>query len=378
MRPPHRRLVAGTVLALGALALPASASAHPGVLEVMAEVAPCTPSNTMDPSNCTDQRQYAVLNDGITQVWRESSPTATLGRGLVNYKKLPTAVRTNLGNDKTTWLIPAIITDLQIHATCRDGGVGTDAEKLEMPANVVSWQNDPFYDYIPFQKASANFGDNPASWIPVVKTLTGVDLDTVADPAAACASIGGTFTPADPLVTNATSASSATILAATTPLNNQITSLNDQVTGLNGQVAGLGGQVNTLTGQLAALQEQKNASDATAAALRAQVASLKTPLVVKLVSSSKTNGATVDVTGPPLSAVTVQLATTAAKAKSLGLPTNVLGTSTKTLDATGKLRVAVAFSKAAAKALKNNKGSLPLSVTALSAAKSNTVSKTVR
>ena len=50
--------------------------------------------------------------------------------------------------------------------------LGTDAEKLEMPANIVSWQNDPFYDYIPWQRTSANIGDNPASWIPVVKTLT--------------------------------------------------------------------------------------------------------------------------------------------------------------------------------------------------------------
>jgi hypothetical protein len=373
MRPPRYVRLAGTVAVLGALAVPAAASAHPGVFEVTAKVTPCTPSNTTDPSNCTDQRQYAVVNDGITAVWRESD-TATLGRGLVNYKKLPSAVRTNLGTDKTTWLIPAIISDLQIHATCRDGLFATDSAKLEVAANVVSWQTDPFYDYIPFQKASAGLGDDPAKWIPVVKTLTGVDLATVADPAAACASIGGTYKAADPLVTNSTAVSSATIADAVTAATSP---LNTQITGLNGQVGTLTGQVGDLTGQLAALQAQKNASDATATSLRNQLAAARTGLTVAIVTATKTRGATVDVTGPPLSAVTVQLLTTAAKAKSLGLSSTVLGSATKTLDASGKLRVAVSFSKAATKALKTAKGSLPLSVNAISAAKSKTVKKTV-
>ena len=72
---------------------------------------------------------------------------------------------------------------------------GTPARRRTRPATsprstseeaVRAWQGeDPFYAYVPFQKASAGLEDDPATWIAEVKERTGVDLATVADPVAA-------------------------------------------------------------------------------------------------------------------------------------------------------------------------------------------------
>ena len=95
---------------------------------------------------------------------------------------------------------------------------------------------------MPFQKASAGLDDHPNLWIPLVSSLTGVDLTQVSDdPAAAktqltalCEALPGpgVFVAADAMQTAATAFNSSTILAATDPLNAMITQQTTQIGGL--------------------------------------------------------------------------------------------------------------------------------------------------
>ncbi len=74
--------------------------------------------------------------------------------------------------------------DLQAHATCS----GTP---LDNGPNILAWQDaDPFFNYVPFQSTSANLGDQPSKWIPVVKAATGVDLTGMTDAQAQAACAG--------------------------------------------------------------------------------------------------------------------------------------------------------------------------------------------
>ena len=122
---------------------------------------------------------------------------APAGRGLVNYRFLPGTWR-GTANDGQPQALADVRgrrkTDLQAHATCLGAAWDT-------PANILAWQDDPFYNYIPWQKTSAGIGDEPAKWIAVVKAATGVDLAALNTPAefkAACETCpGGDYYPAD-------------------------------------------------------------------------------------------------------------------------------------------------------------------------------------
>ena len=107
--------------------------------------------------------------------------------------------------------------DLQAHAVC------TGVAALENGANIRAWQENPFFDYIPWQATSAALGDEPSTWIPLVKQLTGVDLSTLSGAgfATACTGLGGTYYKAD----TPASVTSALETAISTPLQSQITTL---------------------------------------------------------------------------------------------------------------------------------------------------------
>ncbi len=108
---------------------------------------------------------------------------------MLDYSALPSDYRAPAtAEQKLTF--PAAQTNLQAHATC------SDVASLRENATILAWQSaarEPSYAYVPWQKNSAGLGDDPASWIAVVKRATGVDLATIADPRAECERLGGRY-----------------------------------------------------------------------------------------------------------------------------------------------------------------------------------------
>lgn len=211
---------AGALAAL-ALALPASASAVPSVTIVEAKLD--TPGVTFltDPSGAglTTQTRSVVSVDGWTAGYAEDN--GVTGGGVIDYSVLPTAYRAPAtAAEKLAYA--GAQTDVQPHATC-SGVAG-----LGEAGNILVWQrnagNDPYYAYIPWQKTSAGLGDNPFAWIPVVRAVTGVDLQrlsTAADFRRACEGLRGTYHAAD----TTSSIADALIASATAPLQRQIATL---------------------------------------------------------------------------------------------------------------------------------------------------------
>jgi hypothetical protein len=286
----------GALAVVAVLAVPALASAHPSVYTDTARVI-ADPAN---PGVLTDQIRHVVTNHGFTYVLRESN--GATDKGVMTYSKLPSAYRNRPGFTKTQWLVEGD-TAAQAHATCR--GVAS----LEAEEAVLAWQeSDPFYTYVPFQVTSAGLEDDPSHWLPVVRSRTGVDLTRVADPAAACTGLGGTYVPADAMQTPAASLASGTVAEATAPLNAQIEQL----------------------------KKDKAAADAATAAALARVGLMDTPLKVTAAPSGKLgSGIQVKVTGRPLAPVTVRLLVSPARKKSLKLGSRVLTSQTVALAADG-------------------------------------------
>jgi hypothetical protein len=210
------RLAAGVVVA--ALALPAAASAHPGVYTVAQKVAGA--GCTFPTTGClTDRTQYAVANDGWALGFTEDNSLVS-GGGLINYKSMPSGWRAGMTSDEKRTFAGAQ-TNLQAHATCS----GT---ALDNGPNILAWQgNDPFFNYVPWQSTSAGLGDDPGKWIPVVKSVTGVDLTgmAAAQAEAACTGAGGTFHKAD----SSSNIADALLASVTSPLQSQVSQLQNQV-----------------------------------------------------------------------------------------------------------------------------------------------------
>lgn len=209
------------VAAALALAAPASAGAAPFVTTVAGKLDVSGRTFLTDPTGAslTPQTQYVVSADGYAAGFAETNGVTS--GGVIDYSVLPALYRAPMTvADKLAYA--AAQTGVQPHATC--SGVAALADD----ANIAAWQsnagNDPSYDYIPWQKTTAGLGDDPAKWIPVVRSATGVDLSalsTAADFRAACERLGGAYDPAD-----AQSSIASTLIAnATAPLNAQIASL---------------------------------------------------------------------------------------------------------------------------------------------------------
>jgi hypothetical protein len=315
-----KRLLAATVL--GLLATPAVASAHPGVYTVTqltrAAGQICTIDTQPDPTVClTQTKQYAVANDGWARSFTESNGLDTAAnRGLINYKVLPGGTNGWRGGaeNREQWrTYAAAQTGLQAHAVC----LGLPG--LETGDVIRSWQEDPFYNYVPWQAASAGLGDEPSMWIPVVKNLTGVDLAALTETQAAseCARLSGTYYAPD-TGANITSALETSIK---TPLQSQITKLN------------------------ADLRSEQAKSTAAEAARQALVAR---PLALTL-SGRRTAGISM-VTGAAGTAVKVRMLISAADAKKLKIA-RTLATKTRTLGGQGATLFSLTPSKTARKAI---------------------------
>jgi hypothetical protein len=289
-------------VALVALALPAAASAHPGVYTVTQKVAGA--GCTFPTTGClTDRTQYAVANDGWALGFTEDNGLTAAGGGLINYKRMPSSWRAPMSaQDKLDYADAG--TALQAHATCTLPALDDSAIK--------AWQgNDPFFDYVPWQSKSAGLGDDPAKWIPVVKAATGVDLSGMTD-AQAQAACTGTYHKAD----TPSNIADALLASVTSPLQSQVTQLQNQV---------------------GVLQAGKAAADA---------ALVNRPLALTL--SAKTFDLPVAmVTGLPGTPVKLRLLLSSADARRLKV-SRVAASKTKTLGAQGAELFTLAPSKKAA------------------------------
>lgn len=328
-----------TAVAAAALIAPAGAGAHPSVFETTAKVQ--DPGS--NPPTFSDQKQYLLTNHGFTYAVRESNGFTDLG--MLNYRVAPSAMRKQPGFD----VFAEADTGAQPHATCRDvDALATREAKLDWQTTAEG--GDPFYGYVPFQKGSAGLEDDPAKWTATVKRFTGVDLAATAeaDVAKACGDLGGTFAPADTIVTSAQS------LAAgqTKPLAAEVTALGASVAALQGQIAALGGQK-------AAAEAQTAGALADAGRLRLALRPLKLSKAKATVTRS---GLTVPVSGPAGAPVTARLLVTPAKARRLALRSRVLGRGAGTLGADGTTTLTVKLTAVAAEAVRRAKGSVPVTV----------------
>jgi len=322
---------------LAALALPAAASAHPGVFVTKQLVLPTGATCVMPDTSClTERTQYAVANDGWAMSYTEAGQgPLTEGRGLVNYKAMPGTWRGTASEaTRKAWLTYADAqTDVQPHATCLDAPWDT-------PENRLAYQNDPFYNYIPWQKTSAGLGDDPAKWLPLVKELTGIDLaalNTDAEFEAACTKAGGTYFKAD----TAAKITNALETAIKAPLESQIASLT------------------------ASLETANAAKAAVDAALAAATATTPRPLTLTL-SAKKFDQAVAMLTGQPGTSVTVRARLSAASAKKLKIA-RTIATKKATINAQGAALVNLTLTKKAAKAVDKHLPALKVTVDASAA-----------
>ena len=318
-----KRRLCGTAAVAACFAIPAGAVAHPSVYTVTAKVAPAGVTNPTE-AQLTDQLRYFMNNDGWAYALRETNGKTT--HGTVNYALLPGAFRSSL--TKEQWLAPKYVTGLQPHATC-------DVAALQAKPTILSWQNDPFWDYVPFQKTSAGLGDDPAKWIPVVKTATGVDLSTVTDFAAACNGIGGTYVKADEVQTSAASLVGEYVASIVEPIEAEVAELEAAVAKASTDAAVDDTEIARLT-----------------AANR--VLALTAPASVKRGALIK-GGVTLTLDGPPSAKVRVTLRMSDFKARRIGLKSGYLGSAVGTIGAEYNLGVTLKPTKKAGKKLKKAK-----------------------
>jgi hypothetical protein len=394
------------VAAAAALAVPGSAFGHPSVYTDIAKVPQCSdridndgdgqidfgPNSSNDPgcSSAADtdeqspdvittlatQTRYVVSNHGNSMVFRETN--LLTDTGMLDYKKVPSPYRNGL---TTAELISQSVTGVQPHNVCK-------TPVLETESAITDWQEktapdatppnnpEPFYDYVPFQKASAGLDDDPDKWIPHVKTLTGgnVNLALVSDdPATAQAQLKamcvgllrGTFVPADELQTAAAQFNSATILNATTPLNAQIAAF---------QAAA------------AADAQAKSSAAAENQALKTEIAQLKavapkavglvidpvgTPAVAQLVGG----GVSAKVTGPAGKSVSVRVL--APRAKALRLRSRTLAKASAKIGADGTALVKLTASGKVKAALKKAKGTVKVTFDVVSGDRSASTARSL-
>ena len=338
---------AAGALAVLALAIPASASAVPGVYSVVAKTGDPGVTFLGDPTGAaltSTETQYTVSADGYAVGFSEDN--GVTGGGVLNYKVLPSEYRAPMSAEEKRTYGPAQ-TDVQAHATC--SGVA----ELGGPT-ILAWQenddDDPYYNYVPWQKASAGLGDDPGDWVPVVKTATGVDLaalSTVQEFTDACTGLGGTYYEAD----SSTAIADKLISDAVAPFKKEVASLKEKVTSLTKAKAdadkSLATEKDLRKAAEVGYQEQYNRPvDITLAAKRSAAAS----------------GIAVLVTGSINDPVTVTLALTKKQAKALGISDPVLAETTVFINAQGAAIATLKPAKADAKKLAKRKGGVKVKV----------------
>lgn len=411
MTSKHLRL-AGLAAVAGTLAVPAVAAAHPAAWEITPQTIPAgqTPDGTWTQANLVaGPKQVAAYNHNNTKIYVEGN--GRTDEGLLNFRKLPGAYRSQIS--KARWFSEGG-TGIQTHDTC-------EVPALTAESAVLAWQGgptgEPFWSYVPFQPTAAQLDDDPADWIPVVQTATGVNL---ADPAlagaaareAACEALPGATASSFRAADTVSSTTNSLFTFLTNPLNLQITSLTADKTALQGQVSTLTGQVTTLTGERdAAVQDAADAeaakdaavadaaaantartaaeaarakaeadkvaaegkvgtAQAAATAAENELAALKlATTTLKVVSNTLPSlgtlasaGHGVTIEGPAGRPAQVRILVTDARRRSMKLKSRVLGSATTTLGADARGATTVKLGSAAAAAVRKLKGSLVITV----------------
>ncbi len=351
---------AAGALAFLALALPGGAAAVPGVYSVVAKTGNDGVTFLTDPTGAAltnTETRYTVSADGYARGFSEDN--GVTGEGVIDYEQLPSAYREPMSPEQKRSYGPAQ-TDLQAHATC--SGVA----ELGGPA-ILAWQGeDPYYDYVPWQKAAAGLGDDPADWIPAVKTATGVDLSalsTVQGFTDACTGLGGTYHVAD----SSTAIADKLISAAVAPFQKEVAGLKEKVTSLTKAKADADKSLAT-------------EKDLRKAAETAYQEAYNRPVDIALAAKRSTagSGIAVLVTGSINDPVTVTLALTKKQARALGIGDPVLVETTVFINAQGAAIATLKPAKADAKKLAKRKGGVKVKVLGESGILSDSASATLK
>ena len=294
------------------------------------------------------QKQYVVASDGFALGYKETNGVA--GGGLLNLKMLPGGYRAVMTPEQKIQYTAAH-TGIQLHATC------TGVSALEDPAHIYATETrpdgDPFYAYIPWQATSAGLGDDPAAWIPAVKTITnglpgapagGVDLgalSTVADFTKACTDLGGTYHPADTASSVAQAMVADAVTAATTPLSGQIATLTKERDDARATIADLRSQLATARADAAAARG--DAASARADTHRGDGQSTRLTLHIDGPVALDGTRTPIDVTAPAGAPVLVRVVLSPGQARAAHLRSRLLTTVTQLAGSDGRTTVNVAI-----------------------------------
>jgi hypothetical protein len=376
-----RQLRASCAVAVVALlAAPAAASAHPSVYSGEAVIDLNPAQGVFEPGT---QVRHMVTNHGYTTVLRETNGvTVDAHRGVMSYALLPADRRAILSATEEL----ATSTGAQAHATC-------DVAALNAESAVLGWQeDDPFYNYVPFQKAGAGLDDDPTHWIDDVRALTGVDLTQVSDdPAQAAtqletlcespapAGAGGTFVRADETQSTIAALASGSVEHATEPLLAKITQLETFTGQLQEQKATAeraAAAAQAQAGQVGPLQQENQSLKAEVERMRLEATPLRiTPVGKRSAAQLAASGMSVRVTGPAGKRVTVRLLVSQAVAKALRLKSRVLGKKTATIGADATALVRITLGARAKAAIRRANRAMKVSLEAVSGDRSASASR---
>jgi len=360
MKHLPRSVVAGTLVAASALALPVAASAHPSVYVSSAPVlstamsAPlCSATGATGSytaadflATCVQQPRYVFTNHGNTYLLRESNGK-TIG-GAISYAHRPAGLAGASDFDIFSTPPQGPTTGAQVHATC-------DVPALTTAPAIRSWQGtDPFYAYVPFQRTTAGFDDKADTWLSIVKASTGVDLAVLADTdaarEAACEALSGatasSYVPADATQSSKASWSSGPVTEAKTPLE--------------ASIAGLTSANATMTSELATVKGSLTNATKEIASLKAALTRLKLTFPTSLPSLDglAADGLAVRLVGPANQTATVRLLIPTAKLKRAKLKSRIVATQSVALGADGSASFVMRTTPKAGAALRRLKGKL--------------------
>ena len=354
----HVSKLAGAAIAAAALAIPAAASAHPSVYvssaPVLSTAAPAplcsatgaTGSYTANAFllTCAPQTRYVFTNHGNTVLLRESNGKTT--GGAISYAHRPAGLAAASDYDVLANPPQGPATGAQVHATC-------DVPALTTPTVIRSWQGtDPFYAYVPFQRTAAGYDDKPGTWLAIVKSATGIDLEVVADTEAAreaaCEALpgatAGSYVPADATQSTKEAWALGPVEAAVKPLEEHVATLTSDLAAKTTELAGVKGALSNATTEIASLK---------AALTRLK---LTFPATAPSLDALAANGLALRLAGPASQTANVRLLVPADKLKKLGLKSRIVGTRTVVLGADGTASFTLKPTATAAAALKRYTG----------------------
>ncbi len=348
--------LAGATVAAAALAIPAAVSAHPSVYvtsaPILAPAGLCSATGATPPytaaaflATCVTQTRYVFTNHGNTYLLRESNGKTT--GGAISYAHRPAGLAAATDYDVFSNPPQGPATGAQVHATC-------DVPALTTPTVIRSWQGtDPFYAYVPFQRTAAGFDDKASTWLGIVTTATGVDLqvldDTDAAREAACEALPGasasSYVPADATQSTKAAWALGPVEAAVKPLEEHVTSLTTDLAAKATELSTVKGALSNATTEIASLK---------AALTRLKLTFGASPSLDALAA----NGLALKLVGPASQTANVRLLVPADKLKKLGLKSRIIGTQKVVIAADGTASLTLKTTATAASALKKHTGKL--------------------